>query len=226
MKNEWDNPTLVKEYADKLQNQRDWYEYEVNMPSLLSLIPRKTKSILDFGSGPGQFTAILGKSYKIEGADRSPAMIALASKAYPDIAFHQWDGQSPFPGNQKFDAIFSKLTIHFLQDLYKFAGLSHQILNRHGNVVLSVQHPLRVTAKVGGNYRATRTYEGGSSKYGLRYHMIHRSFEEYIRPFLEHSFVLTGIVEPQPSKKLAQEHKLSEEDLCLPKRLNLRFERT
>jgi len=222
MNDEWNNPALAKAYAEKL-DQIDWYEHEVNMPSLLSLIPKNTSSVLDFGSGPGQFTAKLATIYAVEGADASPAMVEIASKANPHITFRQWGGQAAYPSDQKFDVIFSKLTIHFVKDLAKFARYSHQLLAEGGSLVFSVPHPIRTIPKVDGKYSLMNAYDGAIGKYGLHVEMIHRSLEDYIGPFVENGFVLTGLLEPGISQGQAQRHESPEEDLYIPKRLNLRF---
>lgn len=196
MNTEWHNPKLAHEYAEKL-DEVDWYEYEVNMPSLLSLIPGDTMSILDFGSGPGQFTAQLAATYQTEGADASPAMIAIARANCPDVPFHLWDGQSAYPAGRTFDVIFSKLTVHFIEDLALFARHARGALHARGSVVYSVPHPVRTTPKVRGEYSPQATYDSAIGKYGLHVHMIHRSFSDYVQPFLEHGFVLTGVDEPR-----------------------------
>lgn len=224
MNDEWSNPTLAKEYAEKLDHI-DWYEHQVNMPSLTSLIPKGANSILDFGSGPGQFTAMLAANYKIEGADASAAMIEIASQAYPTISFSQWDGQSPYPTDQKFAAVFSKLTVHFVKDLAVFAQCVHELLEDGGSIVISVPHPIRTIPKVGGKYQQAGTYDGAIGKYGLHVKMIHRSLEDYIRPFIEHGFTLTGLLEPKISKEQAIRYQVPKEDTHIPKRLNLRFQR-
>lgn len=224
MNDEWNNPALAKEYAEKL-DQVDWYEYEVNMPSIMSLMPTGGATVLDFGSGPGQFTAKLAATYKVEGADASPAMIEIASKSYPDVPFRQWDGQSPYPSDQKFDVVFSKLTVHFVKDLAKFAQCTHQLLKDGGSIVFSVPHPIRTTLKVDGKYASTATYDGAIGKYGLHVEMIHRSFEEYVKPFVDNGFVLTGLLEPTVSAEQVEKYEAPEEDMYIPKRLNLRFTR-
>lgn len=224
MNDEWNNPVLAKEYAEKL-DQVDWYEHEVNMPAVLSLMPKGTVTVVDFGSGPGQFTAKLAGDYEVEGADTSPAMIEIASKSYPDIPFRQWDGQSPYPSDQKFDVVFSKLTVHFVKDLAKFAQYTYLLLEDGGSIVFSVPHPIRTIPKVGGKYASTATYDGAIGKYGLHVEMIHRSFEDYVMPFVSNGFVLTGLLEPKISKEQVEQHGAPEEDIYIPKRLNLRFTR-
>lgn len=224
MNDEWNNPVLAKEYADKL-DQIDWYEHDVNMPSLLSLVPHDAKRVLDFGSGPGQFTAKLAQMYEAVGADSSNAMIEISKHAYPSIEFRQWDGQSPCPFDAEFNVIFSKLTIHFIEDLAKFANYASQALAKSGVIIFSVPHPIRTIPKVDGKYAVTGFYDGAIGKYGLHVQMIHRSFEDYIKPFLENGYALTGLLEPRITEEQMAQHEAPEEDLYVPKRLNLRFER-
>ena len=224
MADEWNNPELAQEYSDKL-DQVDWYEHDVNMPSWFSLIPEDTQRVLDFGSGPGQFTAKLSASYKTDGADASAAMIEIASKSFPDIDFMEWDGQSPFAGKHRYDTIFSKLTLHFVEDLDAFARFSRDALTDDGCIVLSLIHPIRTVPKVDGKYAATENYDGTIGKYNLKVTMIHRSLEAYIKPFLDNDYVLTGILEPVITQAQVTAHELPEEDMYMPKRLNLRFQK-
>ena len=224
MPDEWNNPQLAQEYSDKL-DQVDWYEYELNMPSWFSLIPEDTQHVLDFGSGPGQFTAKLSASYKVDGADASQAMIDIANKSFPDIKFFMWDGQSPYPEKHRYDTIFSKLTLHFLSDLHAFARYAQDALTDDGCIVVSLIHPLRTIGKVSNQYASVKTYDGAIGKYNLHVTMIHRSLEEYIRPFLDNDYVLTGILEPVATKEQVAAHELPAEDMFIPKRLNLRFQK-
>jgi ubiquinone/menaquinone biosynthesis C-methylase UbiE len=54
-------------------------EYEVNFPSILSLCPKTAQTVLDVGSGNGDFTAILAQYYSsVEGCDVSPLMVKIA----------------------------------------------------------------------------------------------------------------------------------------------------
>jgi len=222
MNTQWHNPKLAQEYSDKL-DQVDWYEHEVNMPSLLSLMPQGAISLLDFGSGPGQFTNKLAAYYEVTGADVSGAMVDIASTTYPNIKFIQWDGQSISPIKGKFDIVFSKLTLHFVEDIGGFAQNTSQLLNNFGHVVVSLPHPIPTTRKVAGRYATRSSYDGAIGKYDLHVEMIHRSLEAYVQPFLDNGFSLTGLREPLISDEQAREHQVPLEDLYTPKRLNLRF---
>src|SRR5262249_54600593 len=101
---QWRDPDLAKEYTDKATNPSiNWYEYEVNLPDFLSLIPKAAKSILDFGSGPGDVTAIITKQFPnatVDGCDASKAMLDLAKQQSPSINFFKWDGIEPIPDKE------------------------------------------------------------------------------------------------------------------------------
>jgi 2-polyprenyl-3-methyl-5-hydroxy-6-metoxy-1,4-benzoquinol methylase len=64
------------------------------------------KRLLDVGTGPGYVAAIAAeRGATVVGLDQAEAMLALASKHYPEIDFHQGDVEAlPFP-DHAFDAV-------------------------------------------------------------------------------------------------------------------------
>lgn len=222
---EWVDPEVAEQYANKLETV-DWYEHEVNVPSLLNLMPTLRVDVLDFGCGPGNFTALLAQNYDVEGCDIAPRMVEIAQERYPDIKFHNWDGLKEFPTDSQYDVIFSKLAIHFLDDFDSFIDQLDKILRESGKLVFSVPHPLRTLVKTAGQYFDQAEYETEIGSYGLRVTMIHRTIQDYIQPFTERGYVLTGLNEPRISDRQAEEHDVDVEDLLTPKRLNLRFKKT
>jgi SAM-dependent methyltransferase len=224
MANQWESVDLVTQYAGKL-DEVDWYEYDVNLPSLLKLLP-KVPTLLDFGCGPGQFTKRLSEDWQVTGADSSKAMLDIATQAYPEIDFVAWDGQSPYPNTDIFDIVFSKLTLQFVEDLELFAAEVKTILNPHGVVVFSVPHPVRQMRALDGEYAPRATFDAKIGGYGLVVQMIHRPIGEYVQPFLDQGFVLCGLEEPLVSEELQVKHDAPEMDLHKPKRLNLAFRLT
>lgn len=222
MKSDWERPELAQQYAAKL-DQVDWYEHEVNMRSLMQMMPDSAAKILDFGSGPGQFTAQLSQKYEITGADASQAMIDIARASYPAMRFLTWDGQSAFPSDETFDVIFTKLTLHFVADLNRFAREAAGILADGGSIVASVPHPYRTITKADGRYVSGGTYLGPIGQYGMSVTMIHRGVQAYIDPFLNAGFHLDALDEPVPTTEQAATHDLPVEDAELPKRFNFRL---
>src|SRR5207253_600921 len=127
----------------------------------------------------------------------------------PDRQFVKWDGQSKYPKDDHFDVIFSKLTLHFIDDLSLFVKVSKDILLEGGSIVMSVPHPVRILKSVNGNYAPSTVFDGIIADSDLHVQMIHRTVGEYIRPFLEQGFVLTGIDEPLVTQEQVQKYTAS-----------------
>lgn len=229
MLKQWSSPKLAREYADKVTNPSiNWYEYEVNLPDLLSLIPKDARTILDFGSGPGDVTSVLqGTFANVEGCDDSDAMLELAGQNFPSVDFFKWNGLKPLTDKSEYyDCVVSKLTVHFIEELDEFASQINLILKKGGNLVFSVPHPMRSFREIGDeNYWHQVNYEEEIGKYGISATFIHRSIQDYFRPFRDAGFVLTGLSEPTISPEQIQKHSVEPAYASIPRRLNWRFEK-
>ena len=217
MDNAWLTPGFADAYAKK-DDPKDWYEREVNIPAMVSLLPTGRVRILDFGCGAGDVTAELGKNHDAEGSDISPRMVELARAAHPEIPFNIWDGVSPYPDAKTFDVVFSKLVFMFIDDLNVLATQVKEVLDPRGSLVFSVAHPMRTAQKVN-DYFADAAYDTQIGGSGIRTTMIHRSFEAYIRPFTDRGFALTALLEPGISVAQSKRYNASADDLIAPKRL-------
>jgi 2-polyprenyl-3-methyl-5-hydroxy-6-metoxy-1,4-benzoquinol methylase len=227
MSDSWKNPQFAKEYMDGANNASvNWYEHFVNAASLWSLIPKGASTVLDFGCGPGEFTAQLKeKGYTVSGCDGSEAMTQLAKSHYPDIDFFTWDGASPISDKGPYDAIVTKLTLHFVEDLVLFARNVAPLLQAHGSLLVSVPHPIPTVPKAGGEYFKQVSYETEIGSYGMHVTMIHRSLQDYITPFLDNGYVMTAVVEPSIPDEIIKKYNVTKEYAATPRRLNLRFEK-
>jgi trans-aconitate methyltransferase len=224
---EWSDPKLANEYSEKAANpEHSWYEYEVNVPSMFLLMPDDAEVILDFGCGAGDVTAMLADKYRlVEGCDPSPSMLDIAKKDFPDLAFFDWDATTSLTDKQGYyDAIFSKLALHFVDDLHPVAAQLLDILKPGGSLVFSVPHPMSTTRKIAdSNYWQQTPYPTQIGSYGIQVTMIHRSLQDYITPFVNKGFILTAFVEPRISSEIADKYDTSESDLAIPKRINVRL---
>ena len=230
MRNQWSNPKLTETYTEKGTDPNvNWYEYAVNLPDLFALIPSTTQTLLDFGSGPGNITNILSETIPhVEGCDSSLAMLKEAKHSFPSIKFFEWDGLEPLTSKtQYYDAVFSKLTVHFVEALGKFAYQMGSILKPQGNLIFSVPHPIRTIGKIGeASYWQQVTYEEEIGTLGVSATFIHRSLQNYVQPFTEHGFVLTALTEPTISSEQIQKYRVDEDYAKIPRRLNCRFQKT
>ncbi len=84
---------------------------------LLDLLEAKPgERILDIGCGTGHLTAqIAATGALVTGIDRSPEMIQQARSEHPTIPFQAMDARE-LSFNEKFDAVFSNATLHWITD--------------------------------------------------------------------------------------------------------------
>lgn len=224
---EWSNPQLAEAYSQKAANpDMNWFEYEVNVPAMFSLMPRGTQKVLDFGCGAGDVTAMLAEKYPlVEGCDPSRAMLELSRKDFPALTFFEWEATQPLEDkNEYYDAVFSKLAIHFVEELRPVAEQLFAILKPGGTLVFSVPHPMSTVRKINGaSYWQQTPYPTEIGSYGIQVTMIHRSLEDYIQSFTSTGFILSALDEPQISDEIAKKYNATESDLTTPKRINLKF---
>lgn len=222
---DWNNHELVRDYKVSAANPEvNWYEYEVNAPALVEMLPDAQGAVLDFGCGPGDITAMLADKFQeVVGCDSSKAMVDVARADYPGINFFQWDGQSSLDTEREYDLVFSKLAIHYVKDLGGLAINLAKIMAERGQLIFSVPHPMRTKDKIRGPYGVQQSYDTEIGTYGIRVTMIHRSIQAYIEAFTKEGFRLTDLREPVIPAEIAKRRELSFEDAAVPKRLNVKF---
>jgi trans-aconitate methyltransferase len=218
----WNDQSIVDNYSDSADNtSKSWYEEDVNVPSILTMLPSQRVRVLDFGCGPGNFTARLAERFDMVGADASEPMIRKAQQKYPDITFLQWDALTELPaGQEPFEAIVSKLTLEFVEDLSGVAEHLFSALKPGGLVVLSVQHPLLAIAMHPEDtipYWGSPKFEVQIGTIGTTVTKIHRNLDDYTEPFLRKGFSLVKITEPQIPADIAAAHAARPIDLRFPK---------
>lgn len=226
--NPWQDTTFAAEYMREAGNpERGWYEHFVNFPSIVRLIPEDARRILDFGCGPGDFTAKLANHYSsVDGCDNSRAMLELATQAYPEATFFEWDFIDEPPADKEpYDVIVAKAVVHFIEDIELLVQRFKELLDDSGVVIISVPHPVQTVKKVD-NYWHETPYTQQIGQYDLYDTMIHRSIEWYISAFTQGEFVLSGIEEPDVPPEILSKYGANSTDYQMPKRLNLRFQKS
>ena len=222
----WKQQDFAKDYADNAADvQKNWFEHDLNFPLLLQMLPKDAQRVLDYGCGPGEFTAQLAKHFaKVDGCDYSDEMIQLAKANYKGCEFFVWDNLATTPSVEPYDAIFSKLTLHFIDDLTQLANGLKPILKTGGLFVFSVPHPFSTIKKVS-DYWVKAPYETEIGSYGMQVTMIHRSLQDYLLPFINNGYALVDVVEPKISQEQAVKYNEPAEKLAYPRRINLSFKK-
>lgn len=226
----WSNIRLVNDYTAANKNPSlNWYETQVNIPDILQLmeIGSTPHRVLDFGCGPGDFTAQLHSKYDARGADASQAMIDQTSKSHPHIQFFNWDGMTALPDSESpFDAVVSKLTLEFIADLSGLALHLYNAITPGGKLVISVMHPtLGLVYNDAIDYWKSDSFDTQIGATGLKVTKIQHSISQYINSFVGQGFALGSISEPAVPEELRRIHSLKPDQVRIPKRLNMLFVR-
>ncbi len=102
------------------------------------LAPQPGERILDLGCGTGPLTRrIADAGADVVGVDASPAMVAKARVAYPDLAFDVADATTmAFP--RPFDAVFSNAVLHWVRPPEAAVGRMFAAVRPGGRLVLEI----------------------------------------------------------------------------------------
>lgn len=102
------------------------------------LRPQAGERILDLGCGTGALTAAIAESgAAVEGVDQDAAMLALARREHPDLAFRQADGQA-LCADEPLDAVFSNAAMHWMPDQDAVIGAVAEALRPGGRFVVEM----------------------------------------------------------------------------------------
>ncbi|MBW8683963.1 methyltransferase domain-containing protein [Chitinophaga rhizophila] len=102
------------------------------------LQPAAGETILDLGCGTGELTAqIAEKGAKVTGIDSAASMIESAQQHFPGVDFRVADATA-FSLEEKFDAVFSNATLHWVRQQEKALDRIYNHLKPGGRFVLEM----------------------------------------------------------------------------------------
>ncbi len=118
-----------------LYDDKHSFVYKMAEGLLELLAPQPGEQILDIGCGTGHLTAkIAASGARVTGVDRSPEMIRQAREAYPAMCFEVADARQ-IPLVERFDAVFSNATLHWIKEPEKVIGEVARLLGPGGRFV-------------------------------------------------------------------------------------------
>jgi SAM-dependent methyltransferase len=109
----------------------------------LELLPPPGRRTLDLACGEGRLSRDLkGLGHRVVGIDRSPAMLAAARQADPEIETRLGDAASlPF-GDGSFDLVVAFMSLQDIEDFEGAIGEAARVLEPEGRFCMAIVHPL------------------------------------------------------------------------------------
>ena len=213
--NVYDDPIFFEGYK-KLRDNPDNANNLEEKPALFSLSPCLSgKSILDLGCGDGEncvWFSEMGAKFVL-GIDISEKMLQVAQTENPHIQFAVVDMNDLSSVEGTFDAIFSSLAVHYIEDFNRLITSIFNLLNDDGYFIFSQEHPL-TTAPIEG--AAWNRNEDGSIHYKLTDYAIpgcrkthwiidgvvkyHRTFSSIVNALTCNGFIIEKMLEPAPEQ--------------------------
>ncbi|MRG87176.1 class I SAM-dependent methyltransferase [Salinibacillus xinjiangensis] len=213
--NIYDNPVFFKEYTN-LRKTGVTYNDFVEQPALKSVMPSlDNKTVLDLGCGTGQFAmyCIQNGASKVLGLDISRNMIdqAIKENNHEKIEYICMPIEDLELNNLKFDIIVSSLAIHYIKDYSNLVAKISQFLNRDGEFIFSIEHPIVTARKDMNNW--VKDHEGNRLYWALDHYQeegireqhwyidgvikYHRTISTIINTLIDNGLVLGKMIEPQ-----------------------------
>lgn len=144
MINDYDK--FAKERQSQLKKGEKRPHRFIEKPMMRELLPSLAgKKVLMLGCGTGEESIMLREfgATEIIGIDLSEESIKLAKQSYSNCEFIVADMHTlPFEDNT-FDFVYSSLAIHYSNDPEGVYKEIYRVLNKNGQLLFSVGHPLR-----------------------------------------------------------------------------------
>jgi SAM-dependent methyltransferase len=181
----------------------------------LELVPKPGRRTLDLGCGEGRLSRDLKRlGHNVVGIDVSPAMIAAAQEADPEIETHVADAaQLPFP-DASFDCVVAHLS---LQDVDDLTGTVHEVarvLDPGARFCAAVVHPMNSAADprpdapdapmtISNSYLDVSHYEDNIVRDDLEMTFVsaHRPIEVYAEALSDAGLLIERLREPKVPDK-------------------------
>lgn len=184
--NIYDDPAFFEGYS-QFPRSRDGLGAAPEWPALRAMLPPVAGiRVLDLGCGLGYFCrwAAEAGAAQVVGIDLSEKMLAAARArcAGLPVRFERADLEDAAFGENRFDLVFSSLSVHYIADFAGFVGRVRRALGDGGRFVFSMEHPV---------FAARAKPEFGTDAAGHRVAMV----EDYLREGRrETSWIADGVI--------------------------------
>jgi trans-aconitate methyltransferase len=131
-------PNMRDRWNPNLYDDRHAFVHKMGAGVIELLAPQPGERILDLGCGTGHLTRqIADVAAEVVGVDRSPSMVAEASRLFPGIRFEVADATT-MVFDRPFDAVFSNAALHWVRPPEAAIARVHAALVPGGRFVLEM----------------------------------------------------------------------------------------
>ncbi|MEM3227810.1 MAG: methyltransferase domain-containing protein [Candidatus Micrarchaeaceae archaeon] len=203
---------IAMEYANQRFSNKLFFNEYLDKPNMFKAVGNvRGKRVLDLGSGPGIYAALLRKRGAIVyGVDISEKMVEIARARYPGIEFEVGSALKLPYKNSFFDVVFSALVFEHIRGIDKALKEVARVLKVHGHFVFSIGNPiLRVSHHIRGKNRRYRVFEDYfkegvmHSKWpslGVTMPFYHYTFQTIFKILKKNGFMLYNYIDEKPIK--------------------------
>jgi len=214
---EWDALAPIR-YKQIMSGEDITYRH-VLVPNMLQVIGGgSANSVVDAGCGVGVLTHLLGQKYeRVTGIDPSASSIEIAKRSFGVSAefitatLESFSEQHPKFG----DLVVANMVLMDVLNLETFMDAAYRLLKRRGRFVFSITHPWFWPQYYGYDKEPWFQYSkdvvveapfriSTQKNCALSSTHVHRPLESYIRVFGEAGFIVSSLLEPMPSQKIAK----------------------
>jgi SAM-dependent methyltransferase len=186
---------------------------DLNLPSLLGLLPPPAGRALDLGCGEGRLSRVLhARGYAVAGVDASPTMVRLAAAHDDRQPVMLADAAAlPFPDGT-FDLVVAYMSLHDMDEMRTAIAEAGRVLGRAGRFCAAIPHPLNSAGEfaskaadapfvITGSYLDSTpvTWTAARDDVLLTFHSEHRPLEAYSRALEAAGLLIEAIREIRPA---------------------------
>ena len=218
--NAFDNDAFFERYKG-VRTKAESYNNLLEQPAIKPLLPDlKDKTVLDMGCGFGFSCVAFRKNgaAKVIGIDISEKMLeaARAQNTDDNLQFLKLEIEKITELGQKFDVIYSSMTMHYIVDFEAVVKQVYQVLNDGGIFLFSQEHPLCTASLEGPTWiedeeglkiaapvsSYLKTGERNVNWMNQNVTKHHRPFSTIVNTLADNGFSILKVVEPVPTEEI------------------------
>jgi SAM-dependent methyltransferase len=201
--------------------------WQLNLPSLLELIPPPGRLTVDVGCGEGRLARVLReRGHTVVGIESSTALAEAARAADPGFELHVADAARMPLADRAADLVVASMVFQSMDDPAAVMSEIARVLAPDGRLCVALVHPMNTLRDLGpgASYFDVVRYEERLERDAgaMTFHDVHRPLAGYMRLFEHAGFVIEALREPVPDHDYVAAHPETADWLSKPAFLQVR----